>query len=502
MTKQNKVRFPLVLKFWVVLMSLVAACLVIVYLFTIVFLEQYYVADKKNEVQSVTNEAMAQALTHADLGQGGALEDETLYDLAMRHNLCISILRTDGVEVAKYEGVGSVCYVHSDPFYALQMFETALRNRHQMVVNEIKHVQFDTRFFVCCRYFVPDGLKRPTGNEAAYVIMVTAPLASVSEAADAIRDQLIMISVCLMLTATLVSLCLSFWITRPIKKLSLAARTVASGNLDTEVHIASKDELGGFGEDFNHMVGQLRQSDVMQREMIANVSHDLRTPLTMIRGYAESIQDIFGEDKSERDRQLSIIIDETARLNGLVTDMMDLSLLQAGKLKLNHSDFSVVSLCSDALSRFVYLQEKEGFALELTSSLPSGDAVCHADRGRIGQVLYNFIANAAAHSKGTRPDGSPIQRTITLKVVPAGEGFVKISVCDQGEGMEKEDLPRIFDRYYKPYRAAGEQKGTGLGLSIVKAVLQAHGVPFGVTSQKDVGSAFWFELPIASQQKE
>ncbi len=472
-------------------MSLVAASLVIVYLFTIVFLEQYYVSDKKNEVIAVTNQALSQALSYDSFVK--VAEDIVLDELAMRENLCISILRTDGIEIAKFEGVGVSCYVHSDPISQLQMYQTALSNRYQTVVNEIKHVKFDTRYFVCCRYYAP--LQQENG-QLGYVIMVTAPLASVSEAADAIRGQLLAISIFLMLAATVVSLLLAFWITRPMKKLSLAANAVANGNLDTVVHITSNDEMGRCGEDFNHMVKQIKASDAMQREMIANVSHDLRTPLTMIRGYAESIQDIFGEDKLERDRQLSIIIDETGHLSRLVTDMMDLSLLQAGKIKLRQAEFSLMTLLSDTLSRFTYLQEKQDFSLQLICELQTGDCICRADDHRIAQVLYNFIANAAAHSPDTRPDGSKAEKSITLKAEPHADGWVRVSVTDKGEGIAKEDIPYIWDRYYKPYRNAGEQRsGTGLGLSIVKATLQAHGFAYGVDSQKDVGSTFWFLLP-------
>ena len=125
-----------------------------------------------------------------------------------------------------------------------------------------------------------------------------------------------------------------------------------------------------------------------------------------------------------------------------------------------------------------------------------------ADPNRIEQVLYNFINNAAAHSRGERPDGSPMPRLITLTVRPAGEDAVLISVSDRGEGIAAEDLSRIWDRYYRPYRTAGQKNGgTGLGLSIVKAILLEHHVKFGVTSEPNVGSTFYFELPCAKNTR-
>lgn len=494
--KKRRIKLPLALKIWLMLISLVIACLGLVYLFTIVFLEQYYVDAKEKTVVQFTEQAVEQVLSYDFFDRSAAQQDSMLDELAMSNNLCIDVMYASGVEIAAYEGIGAPCYVHMTGFNRGRLFATAMQNPYQLVINEIKHPQFDTQYFVCCRYFTKQP-SHPNGGITGYVVMVTASLANVTEAAGAIRSQLISISWILLLAATLIAFALAFWITRPMKKLSEAAKAVAQGNLDTEVHITSSDEIGACGEDFNEMVERLRTSNRMQREMIANVSHDLRTPLTMIRGYAESIQDIVGEDKVERDRQLSIIIDETDRLSKLVTDIMDLSLLQAGKLKLNQSDFSIVSLMSDVLGRFLFLQEKEDFALDLCSELPQGDAICHADAHRIEQVLYNFVNNAAAHSRGNRPDGSPIPRSITLKAAPAEKGFVRISVCDKGEGIAEQELVSIWDRYYKPYRTAGGvNRGTGLGLSIVKAIMEEHRLPYGVNSVLNEGSEFWFELPV------
>ena len=488
--------FPLVLKLWLALISLVVVCLTLVYIFTIVFLEQDYVAQKKNEVVGIAASAMQEVLQYESFDVHTALESEELNDLAMRNNLCIDIMYANGSTIAQYEGIGVGCYLHSSLAIRMQMYAAALENLGQLVINEVRHPQFGTSYYICSRYIVS------ANGQQAYVLLVCAPLASVSEAADAIRGQLIEITVTLLVAATVISMLLAYWLTRPMKKLSEAAKAVANGQLDTVVNIRSRDELGQCGENFNEMVRQIDASNKLQREMIANVSHDLRTPLTMIRGYAESIRDIVGEDKQKRDRQLDIIMDETERLSALVTDIMELSLLQAGKLKLEKQSFSIVSLMGDTLSRFLFLQEKEDFSLDLVSKLPSGDALVYADKNRIEQVLYNFINNAAAHSRGKRKDGSDIPREITLTVEPQGEHHVRITVADRGEGIEKEDLSRIWDRYYKPYRTVGGiNRGTGLGLSIVKAILTEHNALYGVQSTPEVGSAFYFDLPVAKPKE-
>lgn len=496
MMKRNAGRIvPLAVKIWLIFASMVAVCLILVYLFTIVFLEQDYVYEKKNQVVDITGQAVFHLLEQPEYNKMIAMEDAYLDELAMRNNLCIDLLSANGHEIMAFDGIGAGCYLHSSMNVRMRMYLAAMENPSQYVINEVRHPQFGTSYYICTRFF-----SHPQTG-VSYVLMVCAPLASVSEAADAIRGQLSTITLVLFAVATVVSMLLAFWLTRPMKKISEAAKAVAAGHLDTVVTIRSRDELGVCADNFNEMVTQIRSSNKLQREMVANVSHDLRTPLTMIRGYAESIRDIVGEDKEQRERQLDIIIDETDRLGKLVTDIMELSLLQAGKLKLEQREFSVVSLMGDTLSRFLFLQENEGFELDLVSKLPSGDALVFADPNRIEQVLYNFINNAAAHSRGERPDGSPISKSITLSVKPSDKDHVMILVSDRGEGIAKEDLPYIWDRYYKPYRTAGGiNRGTGLGLSIVKAILTEHRVRYGVISEQNVGSTFWFELPITQKQ--
>lgn len=498
-TSGERVRFPLVMKFWLLLIVVAVVSLGLIYLFTVLFLENSYVSQKKETVRSISRQATELVLDAETFYSADGLDNAALSELAYENKVCVLVMNTSGDVLASYEGIGDVCYVHSNPRNLIRVYEEVMTRPQQIVTCDIRSPQSAPQYYICGSrvsketklYSVPYDMR------VEYVVIVTAPFANVTEAAAAIRSQLSAVSLLLLVAVTVLALAAALLITRPIKKLSEASRAVAGGNLEVQADIRTRDELGHLCGDFNEMVGKLKASEQMQREMIANVSHDLRTPLTMIRGYAESIQDVVGEDKEERNRQLSVIIEETDRLSTLVTDMMDLSLLQTGRRKLNVTEFSVVGLLNETLSRFAFLQD-DGFALRLNSELPEGDALVIGDERRVGQVLYNFIGNAAAHSRCNRPDGTPYARDITLTVSAEPEfGTVRIAVRDRGEGIPSEELPLIWERYYKASRAAGTTfAGTGLGLSIVKAILSAHRAPYGVISAPDEGSEFWFSLPV------
>jgi len=293
------------------------------------------------------------------------------------------------------------------------------------------------------------------------------------------------------LMATAIAFFVSRTITKPLQQITNAAREIAGGKLDVQVDVNSRDEIGDLGENFNYMSKEIARVNVLQKELVANISHDIRTPLTMIRGYAEMIKDITGEDKAAREQQLDIIIDESNRLSTLVSNVMDLSLLQAGQSPLKPAAFSLTEKAADILSRYQLLEQTSGFEFRLESA---GDFWVRADEVRIEQVFYNLINNAVNHIGE--------KKCITLRIFP-WEGLIRAEVQDTGTGIPPEELPLIWDRYYKPYKNT-EQKamGTGLGLSIVKAILTNHDSRFGVESTVGIGSNFWFTLPPAPREKK
>jgi signal transduction histidine kinase len=255
---------------------------------------------------------------------------------------------------------------------------------------------------------------------------------------------------------------------------------MAGGNLSIKVDVESEDELGMLSDTINNLSVQLQKIEQLRKELIANVSHEFRTPLSLIKGYAETIRDITGEVPEKRNRQLGIILEETDRLKSMVDDTLNLSQMQSEYFKLEVKPFNVAATVRNIANRFSYIFEARGIGLELHAE--KDNIVVTGDEARIEQVLYNFVNNACNH---TTKDGH-----IRIGVTENANN-VKIEVSDNGEGISEEEMPYIWDRFYK---ASKDSRGTGLGLAIAKRILEAHQSSFGVESELNKGACFWFEL--------
>ena len=320
-----------------------------------------------------------------------------------------------------------------------------------------------------------------TAADGQYAILVSASLARVGEA-DAVLGKLLpMVALGLLAFCLLAAWLLSRWITRPLAQLSAAARQIAQGNYDVHVDESQGDEFGLLARDFNHMAGEVKQTAQLQRELLANVSHDLRTPLTLIRGYAETVRDLTGDEPDKRTEQLNIIVDETDRLSGLVNSVMELSKVSSGAEKPELVDFDMAQLCEEVAERYDAVCAQNGWTLKLETE---ESCPVRADPAMMERVLHNLLGNAMHH---IGEDG-----VFLLRAIPLKEGGCRVEIEDHGPGIRPEDLPNIFDRYYRSRSDAGKV-GTGLGLSITKAILQGHGFRFGVNSTLGKGTVFWFQ---------
>jgi len=324
-----------------------------------------------------------------------------------------------------------------------------------------------------------------TTADGSYAVLLSANLTRVSEASVVLADMLPTIALALFVVAIGAAWLFSRWFTRPLTRLSAAARQLAQGNYAVRVdELATGDEIGTLARDFNHMAAEVQHAAQMQRELLANVSHDLRTPLTLIKGYAETVRDLTGEDAARRSEQMNIVIDETDRLSALVNSVMELTKVASGTEKCERVHFDMAQLCEEVAERYSGVCAQNGWTLQL--QLPEGQALpVYADPAMIERALHNLLGNAMHH---IGPDG-----TFTLRTLPQQDG-VRVEVEDHGEGIAAEELPYLFDRYYRSRASAGKP-GTGLGLSITKAIFQQHGCRFGVNSTPGKGTCFWFILP-------
>ena len=327
------------------------------------------------------------------------------------------------------------------------------------------------------------GRVAKNGDEIYSVIFCTS-LARIDEAGVVLGQLMPWIFLCLMAFSIVASWLFSRWFTKPLTKLSHATRQLAEGDYSVRVNVPETDEIGLLAADFNHMAGEVSRAAQLQRDLLANVSHDLRTPLTLIKGYAETVRDLTGDNPEKRTAQLDVIVDETDRLSGLVNSVMELSKMSSGTDKPEKVRFDLSQLCEEVAQRYEAVCAQNGYTLKLELPDPETDCTISADPAMMERVLHNLLGNAMHH---IGPDN-----VFILRVNAPEKGTVRVEVADHGAGIAKEDLPYIFDRYYRSRSDAGKV-GTGLGLSITKAILQSHGFRFGVNSTLGEGSCFWFE---------
>jgi signal transduction histidine kinase len=314
-----------------------------------------------------------------------------------------------------------------------------------------------------------------------YLILLSAEIQPLASTVNTLRIILIVVTVIMLIGAALLALLISKSVSNPVATTTDEAKKLATGNYD--VHFSGKGlrETEELGETLNYAAGELSKVGTMQQELVANISHDLRTPLTMISGYSEVMRDIPGEMTPEN---MQIIIDETARLTSLVNDTLDLTRLTSGKQILNLETFSLTDAVRSSMDRYNKLISRDGYRIVFD---PAEDVLVYADKTRILQVVYNLINNAVSYTGDDKT--VIIDQTVS-------NGTCRISVTDSGPGIPEDKLPLIWERYYKlsEYHRRGAM-GSGLGLAICKNILQMHGAVFGVSSELGKGSTFWFELP-------
>lgn len=283
---------------------------------------------------------------------------------------------------------------------------------------------------------------------------------------------------------------------RRVEQLRRATTRVAGGDLAAGVPVEGRDELAGLAEDFNHMARELaraaareRESEEARRNLVAAVSHDLRTPLASARALIEAVSDGLAEDAATRDRYLDSALGELEKLGRLVEDLFELSRIDAGVLRLEMEEVSLRDIVSDTISGLRHQAESKG--VRLVGDVPDGLDPVLADAPRLQRLLYNLVGNALRH---TPPEG-----TVLLSAVPT-DGVLRVEVSDTGEGIPPEDLPRVFDPSFtgEESRTGTEGPRAGLGLAIARGLVEAHGGEIRAESVPGRGARFSFTIRRAS----
>ncbi len=324
-------------------------------------------------------------------------------------------------------------------------------------------------------------------------MLISYSVSSVSNAVTQMEIYMLIAFAAALIIAFFVSYSLAKKLSSPLRDISGTAEKLAAGNYDVQFNSLEYTEIAKLSDTLNYMRGEIKKSDDFQKELIANVSHDLKTPLTMIKAYASMIQEISGDDKQKREKHLQVIIDEADRLTGLVNDVLSTSKLRSGIEQLNLKVFNLTELVYSVINKFNYLQETQGYSImvDITSGLYTS-----ADEEKINQVIYNLVSNAVNYT------GEDKTVYVSLTYSPQTDR-IRFAVRDTGKGIAEEEISHIWDRYYRSNDTHTRPvKGTGIGLSIVKTILQRHDFNFGVTSKVDEGSVFFIDFPSVSSQPQ
>ena len=469
--------------------------LVLLWLFQIVFLDEFYRMQKTEMLRSFSG-----SIVHN-------IDNENLQTLADRiaeqDNVCVMVT-DEAMRVIVTAESWKGCLIHHMNHFDLWRYANSIAEKdggsakEDGAVSEVIAAEFpldafrnqiyDARKF---RGKVPPsddgGAKslmtvqraRTSSGQVVYVFLNTL-ITPVTGTVQTIRNELYFISVILVLMSFILSLVLSRRITQPLIETTEAAAALGHGEYQPVVHVGYR-EIDRLNQQLMQASRDLHRVEEMQNELIANISHDLRTPLTLIEGYAEAMRDLPDENTPEN---MQVIIDETRRLTTLVNSVLELHTARNELTAISKTSFSLTQTIRGIMLRYTKLTEQDGYHIVFE---PMEEAIVCADEVKVQQVIYNLINNALTYSGD--------DRTVTVKQI-VRDTSVRIEVCDTGEGIDEVDLPYIWDRYYrggKPHRRA--KIGSGLGLSIVKNILDSQELVYGVESQKGKGSTFWFELP-------
>lgn len=316
-------------------------------------------------------------------------------------------------------------------------------------------------------------------------IFIYSNLEDISDFTLIIKRQLMYVCVIGIFIAIIMSIFLSNKITEPITKITKKAKKLGSGDTEVSFDDSGIKEIDELSETLTQAQEEMVKTDELRRDLMANVSHDLKTPLTMIKAYAEMIRDISYKDPEKMNEHLGIIVDETDRLTVLVNDILDLSRMQSNADTLSIEKFDLAEDIKTIVNRYQIIKETEKYIINV--EMPDSIMI-KADKKKLNQVIYNLINNAINY---TGED-----KTVTVRITKHKKYYL-VEIIDTGKGIKESEIPYIWNKYYKNDK--NHQRNvvsTGLGLSIVKEILELHGYEYGVKSTLKKGSTFYFKIRI------
>ena len=394
----------------------------------------------------------------------------TLQDIAYENDVCI-VLSDDISVVGAYNINMNGCILKNNNSKVRELMYNFVNSdetfKSYKFINEDKHIS-------ALLY----GIK--LDNKTAFIY---SNLEDISDFTILIKQQLMYVCIIGIFIAIIISIFLSSKITEPITKITKKAKKLGSGDTEVTFEESGIKEIDELSEALTQAQMEMVKTDELRRDLMANVSHDLKTPLTMIKAYAEMIRDISGDNKEKREKHTQVIIYESDRLSMLVNDILNLSKLQSSVDEPDVSEINLSELTERVIGRFSDYVEKEGYTIE---DHIAPDLITVVDEKKIEQVIYNLLGNSINYTGEVK----------TAKVFLTAENdYILLEIIDSGKGISQEKIDTIWERYYRFSETNTRPvKGTGLGLSIVKAILDSHKLQYGVRSKKDCGSNFFVKF--------
>lgn len=447
-------------KIWQYLIIFSLVIILFLWLFQVIFINKYYEYTKTKDIKHIANKLLT------------AYNSENIYntldEISYQENLCIEI--TSSNSTLYRSSTTSNCL-----FSKGVLKESFINSGNKEETYNLQNPQFANKTIL-------EAIKL---DDNLYAFLSTS-LEPLDSTAKILKEQLLIISILILSLSLLIGYFISKRLSKPIVDISQKANLISKGKIKKEFTSDSDIlEIEDLNNSLNEMMIELGKTEELEKDLLANVSHDLKTPLTMIKAYAEMVRDLTYNDKEKRDSNLNIIIEETDRLALLVNDILTLSKLQQSMDNLTLSEFDLILLIKNILKRFTIYEEKYGYNI-IFKHTNIRKLMIKADQKKIEQVLYNLIINAINYT------GSDMKVVINISKV---NNLYKIEVIDSGKGIDTKDLDNIFDKYYKSEKKHKRNLyGTGLGLSIVKSIFILHDYKYGVDTKKGKGSSFYFYI--------
>ncbi len=461
------------------MMLFAIAILLLLWVFQVVFLKPFYRNTKISDVRLVA--------TTIENGLKSGNFPDSIIQIAINNNVCASVYNAAGDQVYFVDTLGVNCYIArgnhlDDPMFMNEYIDQA-------------RVVSGTDFF-----FYMDGTKSERemmfyGKEVvadftSYYVFVNAPIEPLDSTISILQDQFVYVTIAVFILSSFVALYIASRLSSPLHSMVVSAKRLAAGDVNVQFEQTNYREFDELAQTLNYATHEIAKMDELRRDLIANVSHDIKTPLTTIKAYTEMIKEISGKSEKKRNEHLDIILAEANHLDVLVSDMLKLSQYDHPALLIEPTMVHLKTMIDNIISVFKGTTKSLNVAIE--SNVDEAMMV-YCDEVKMGQVIFNYINNAISHV------GS--DKTVYV-VATTKKDVVRVEVIDHGSGIDEQDLPYIWDRYYKiDKNFTRNDTGSGLGLAIVKSICLAHEVKFGVQT-KENETVFYVELLLEPERED